>query len=240
MRSRDFFDELDPLANPAHDRNGHFHITLQPTQCYTGYMQITDFSNESFAAYFAGLLDGEGSIEIHPKECGTRIRIANTNRCVLVSICRRLGIGRVEQYRNRPAHHQPLYAFCVSNAHDCRTVLKITEPYLQIKTKRAAYALKVIGRMQERMDALDERNRQIIEAIKKGEMQCVIASRFGISQAMVSRIKCGHTWPCEIARLNAKKGLKKFVRPKDAIFRLHGDPLSSPCPQLAESVAQST
>lgn len=193
-------------------------------------MNIADFPDVAFAAYLAGFLDGEGSIEIHPQECGTRIRIANTFKPVLDGFHARLGIGRVEKY-HRPAgkNFQPLFAFSVSNAHDCRTVLTLTRPFLHVKAERADYALAVIERMQQRMNDLDARNREILAAINAGEMQKDIGRRFGISPSLVSRIKLGHTWPCEIARLNGRKGLKKGCRPKDMIFRLHGDPLSSPC-----------
>lgn len=74
------------------------------------------------------------------------------------------------------------------------------------------------------MQARDERNQKILALISKGVFQKDIAIEFGISQSLVSRIKSGHTWPTEIAKFNARRGLKKGIRPSDQIFRLHGDP----------------
>jgi hypothetical protein len=200
---------------------------------------MNNWTDETFAAYVAGFMDGEGSIEIHPQECGVRIRIANIYLPALSGIRERLGFGKVEAYK-RPAKFKQLYAYCCSNATDCRSLLVTVRPYLTVKAKRADYALEVIARMQARMDALDTRNRSVLEMINSGARQIDVARQFGVSQALISRIKSGHTWPCEIKQLNARRGLKKFIRPKDAIFRLHGEPLYSPADQQERSFPLAT
>lgn len=186
-------------------------------------MNTAQWSDDAFAGYVAGMLDGEGNIEIHPDECGIRVRIANTFRPALEAIANRLPYGTIEEYA-RKGNLRRLYNFRVSNAHDCRELLTLTRPYLIIKAAAADAALGVIAAMQARMDALDDRNRRVLAELSKGRLQREVAVDFGISQALVSRIKSGHLRPTEIARLNARQGLKKFIRPKDQIFRLHGDP----------------
>lgn len=186
-------------------------------------MEIAQYSQEAFTAYVAGMLDGEGYIEIDRRLNSIRIRIASTYLQVLHDIHQRMGIGNVHPYK-RPAHYRPLSVYTTTNAADSGTLLRMCRPYLQIKAARADEALEIIGRMQRRVDDLDARNRLILEAIAAGELQKDIGKRFDLSQTAVSRIKLGHTWQCEIDRLNARRGVKKGLKPSDAIFRLHGLP----------------
>lgn len=192
-----------------------------------------------FWSYVAGFMDGEGCIEIHPAEVGMRIRIANTHLPALEYIRDGVGFGSVQHYR-RSAKFRQLYAYAISNMTDCKRFLEKVRPFLIVKAARADYAMQIIGRAEERMADLDKRNASILEQVLAGRKQSDIAAEFGISQALVSRIKSGHTWPGEIARFNARRGLKKNIRPKDAVFRLHGDPMTSPCSQHEESFPLSS
>jgi hypothetical protein len=198
-------------------------------------MHIRDFSADTFAGYLAAFLDGEGCIEIQTNDCGVRLRLANTHRATLEGIHERLGYGRVEEYRRQAnAGYRPLYCFAVSSAPDVERFLLLTRPYIQIKAEKADRALAIIAAQRERMEALDARNRAVLNRVNGGAMQKDVAREFGISQSLVSRIKSGHLWPTEIAKFNARRGLKKGMRPSDQLFRLHGEP-----PQ-PESVDQST
>ena len=198
-------------------------------------MNIAGFSEDAFAGYVAALLDGEGSIEIHPKECGIRIRIANTFKPVLDAICERLGYGRVEAYPKRPT--LPLFAYRTSNAHDCRALLTFCRPFIQIKADRADRALQIISRMQDRADEVFARNREILAGLARGERQTVIALRVGVTQSYVSYVKTHGLVGSD--RLNPKRSLKARTRPSEALFTNHGLPLSSPCRPPSESSDQS-
>ena len=186
---------------------------------------MENWSHDAFWGYVAGFLDGEGCIEINKAECGIRVRLANTFRPTLDAIHARLGYGRIEEYR-RPASkdYRRLFCYAVSNAPDVEHFLLNTRPFASIKAEKADRALEIIAGQRARMEALDARNRAVLAEIAKGRMQRDIAVDFGISQALVSRIKVGHTWPTEIARFNARRGLKKGVKPSDQLFRLHGSP----------------
>lgn len=188
---------------------------------------MKNFSTDAFLGYLAGFLDGEGCIEINKDECGIRLRLANTHRPTLDAIHARLGYGRVEEYR-RPANknYRRLFCYAVSSAPDVERFLLSVRPYISIKAEKADLALEIIRRQRARMEALDQRNAAVLAALKSGRMQKDVAAEFNISQALVSRIKSGHTWPKEIERFNARRGLKKGIRPSDQVFRLHGLPPS--------------
>lgn len=188
---------------------------------------MQSWTDDAFAGYLAGFLDGEGCIEINPNECGIRLRLANTHRPTLDAIHNRLGYGRVEEYR-RPSNsnYKRLYCFAVSSAPDVERFLTLVRPMISIKADKADRALDIIRRQRERMADLDRRNAAVLAAVQSGRLQSEVAAEFGISQSLVSRIKAGHTWPKEIERFNARRGLKKGMRPSDQIFRLHGAPQS--------------
>ena len=186
---------------------------------------MENWSADAFNGYLAGFLDGEGCIEINKDECGIRLRLANTHRPTLDAMCRRLGFGRVEEYGGRAERgYKRLFCYAISSAPDVERFLLTVRPFMSIKAEKADYALSIIRRQRERMDELDGRNKAVLDAIAAGRMQKDIAAEFGISQSLVSRIKCGHTWPKEIERFNARRGLKKGMRPSDQVFRLHGLP----------------
>ncbi|MDG6938498.1 MAG: hypothetical protein JRN42_08200 [Nitrososphaerota archaeon] len=188
-------------------------------------MSMLSFGDDAFAGYLAGFLDSEGCIEISKEECGIRIRLANTHRPTLDAIHERLGFGRIEEYRRpQKSHYKRLFIYAVSNAPDVERFLRLVRPYVSIKAEKADRALAIIGIQRQRMEDLDERNRQVLALIDEGVLQKEIAKRFNISQSLVSRIKSGHTWPTEINRFNARRGLKKGMRPSDQVFRLHGEP----------------
>jgi hypothetical protein len=227
---------VQSTADPSHHRNRHQPVAIQRHSSYNILMDIKQFSDESFAGYLAGLLDGEGSIEIHPKECGVRVRIANTFKAVLDDIQSRLGYGRVQAYPKRPT--LPLFVLCTSNAHDSRALLTFCRPYMQIKATRADKALAVITAMQGRSDAVEARNRAILAAIDAGETQTSIAERFGVTQPFVSYVKSRKTHGIG-TRLNPRRSLKKGSPPSAELFTKHGQPLSDPCRPPSESAPQS-
>lgn len=171
------------------------------------------------AAYLAGFVDGEGCMYADRKACAVRVMVGNTNEAIIRWVHRTVGAGSVFQRKKTSTNRVPLFVWQVSNAHDCREVLNYIRPYLKIKWQEADEILQTVTEMQLRMDELDARNRNILAAIAGGQKQKDIAAQFGISQSLVSRIKVGHTWPCEIKKLNAKKGLKKWFRPCDQVFR---------------------
>lgn len=97
--------------------------------------------------YLAGILDGEGSIEIHrakgrsrvPYNYNVRVRISNTNRGLLCLVQPEYGgvIGK----RSRPGRRVD-YLLEISSRNAIR-LLKDTLPFLIVKRDQAALALKL-------------------------------------------------------------------------------------------------
>lgn len=183
------------------------------------------WSKAAFAGYLAGMLDGEGSIEIIG-DWSVRVRIANTYRPMLEAMRCRLGFGKVWQYA-RPKnkeHWKRLYVLEVSNATDLSTFFKLCNPFVHIKRDRLDQARTIVRRIMGEAAHLDRRNRAILQAISKGQEQKAIAAKFGVSPQLVSRVKKGHLWPSVISGHRARELSKRFPRGSDQSFRLHGAP----------------
>lgn len=106
------------------------------------------------AAYFAGFVDGEGTIGLYrarrrESKSGYRLQshlaVANTDMPVLEAIQRMCGNGRLVQTTN-PAkpHHKPGYLLRFS-PNQIRHVLPQLQPYLLIKGRQAEYVLEFLS-----------------------------------------------------------------------------------------------
>lgn len=181
------------------------------------------WSDDAFAGYLAGMIDGEGSIEV----LGTwsvRIRIANTVRPTLEAMKNRIGFGKVYQY-SRPKNKKwkPVYVLEFANAIDMKAIFEICGSFIHIKSEKYRQALAIVDRVLSEAGRIDDRNRKILKAIRSGQMQKQIAIDFGVSPQLISRIKSGHTWSSVIDGHRARALTKKFPRQKDQSFRLHNE-----------------
>lgn len=185
---------------------------------------MKSWSDEAFAGYLAAMIDGEGHIEII-SECSVRIRIANTVRPTLDAMVERLGFGRVIEYARPPsANVKRLFCLEVSNAIDARAVFNICGRYIHMKPDQMARAIAILDRVLAESGRIDARNRGILAAIARGEVQNQIARDYGVSPQLVSRIKRGHTWQSVIRGHQARALAKKFPKRCDQSIRLHGEP----------------
>lgn len=187
-------------------------------------MSMDKFSNDAFAGYLAGFLDGEGCIEINANKQGIRIRLANTHRPTLEGILARLQFGRIEDYRTKSSKrigHKPLYCYAVSNAPDVERLLVVCQPYLLIKAEKAAKAMGIIAKRKQLMAETDERNRTILARLAAGDEGKAIAADLIVSPQLISRVAKGYTWPTVVAQ---SKPHGRGIRSIDQSFRLHGQP----------------
>lgn len=179
------------------------------------------WSKAAFAGYLAAMIDGEGCIELI-SDYSVRIRIANTVEPTLRAIVGRVGFGRVIEYKRPPGRgYKRLFCAEWSNCADVTALFKLCGSYIHMKRDQMAAALAITSRVFGRVAATDKRNRSILRAIDSGEVQGVVARRFGVSPQLVSRIKSGHLWPSVIAERDGRKGTKRFPRTVDQSFRLH-------------------
>jgi len=177
-----------------------------------------------FAGYLAGLLDGEGCIEIQGTY-SVRIRIANTVKPTLDAVCARLGFGRIIEYARPPKlNYQRLFCYEVSNVRDVERFFDVCGDYVHMKVARRDEALLICAEVRKRVKLTDQRNHEILAAIATGEVQNHIARRFGVSPQLVSRIKKGHTWKSVITARSARSLARYNPRADDQVFRLHGTP----------------
>lgn len=106
------------------------------------------------AAYFAGFVDGEGTIGvIRARRSGNKVgyrlqpylAVANTDFAALERIQEMCGNGRLMQQTN-PAtpHHKPGYTIRLS-PDQIRHVLPQIRPYLLIKAKQADYLMEFLS-----------------------------------------------------------------------------------------------
>ena len=89
------------------------------------------------AAYFAGILDGEGTITFRGDR-SVRITIGNTSWPLMEWLCRYGGtIHAVKEIPNR----LPVWRWSISHRSDVIALLRVLEPYLLIKRDRAREAI---------------------------------------------------------------------------------------------------
>lgn len=94
------------------------------------------------AAYFAGILDGEGSIAIYPR--WVRVAIGNTDENLIEWL--RGFCGGVSANPSHPNRKQ-CWRWQIGNRVDCRWLLVQVLPYLIIKRARALEALAVLDKV---------------------------------------------------------------------------------------------
>jgi hypothetical protein len=102
------------------------------------------------AAYFAGIMDGEGSIMVLTKRdtCILKLSVSNTHRPLIAWLQEITGIGSiVTQRRASERHSECRYWQCYSEA--AESLLKQILPYLRIKRAQADLALSVQERLRD-------------------------------------------------------------------------------------------
>lgn len=175
---------------------------------------MKNFSEDSFLGYVAAFLDGEGSIIFNKVRGNSYIRclFTNTHEEVLISIQQRLGFGSIQKRKLRNGWKQ-CFVLCVSNFEDTERLLRLIRPYLIIKAEKADKALAIINQRTDVSRSYEERNKIILEEIKKGVPQVTIAARFGLSQQAISFVKLGHRWPSRKIDNGEKPSSPKIMSP---------------------------
>jgi len=122
---------------------------LQKINCrketyYKSMEEICNISsdNNTMYGYVAGIIDGEGSIEIHKNRSGfvPRITVTNTNDKLILYVKSILKFGSIIRRKNG-INRKDVYVLIISNPKEILEVLKIIYPYLKIKQDRAIIML---------------------------------------------------------------------------------------------------
>jgi hypothetical protein len=93
-------------------------------------------------AYFAGIVDGEGTIDFIKnknrcrKEVAPRLKVGNTDSRLINWLLAEIG-GRCYKYHPKNKRHKPCYEWFVSGVQNIRPLLCAVFPYLIIKQKKA-------------------------------------------------------------------------------------------------------
>ena len=94
-------------------------------------------------AYFAGILDGEGNVEVHYRHhntIGTRLTISNTSLEVMNWLLGNFD-GTVYARRSENSSRKTIYNWRISGE-KARDLLKLVLPYLVIKVEQAKLVLR--------------------------------------------------------------------------------------------------
>lgn len=103
-------------------------------------------------AYLAGLIDGDGcimaTIERHgEKKFGFRVRVSikitQKDQRLLVSLCRKYGIGNIKTNRQRT--EKLTFDWIILDRNDVRLILDLIEPYTKAKGQQVALARQILG-----------------------------------------------------------------------------------------------
>jgi hypothetical protein len=111
--------------------------------------------SDAEAGYIAGLIDGEGSLDIRRRKrqtvewLGPRVRVANTNLECLVWLVERLG-GNIYPTNTKRPNCQVCYHYELENAQVIKALLFRIAPFLIIKKEKAEMLTAFIATMPER------------------------------------------------------------------------------------------
>jgi hypothetical protein len=165
---------------------------------------------EVFNAYLAGFTDGEGYLGANQPE-GMRIILANCVPDVLRDIQARLGYGSIKSQKQRD-NWRERFTLDISNMCDAYNFLTRCRPYFQIKAVPADEMLRRIASCRAAHDAIIARNAAIVMRAEAGEMRKALATEYGVSPQLISRICKGHKWPSERSRTAKRRKRDKFGR----------------------------
>ena len=99
-------------------------------------------------AYLAGIVDGEGTIDIREKKGVYNIRIHNTSRELIEWLKNEFGglVTGDHDKRNRRFGYKKSYIWISSRAIDTFNLLKALYPFLIVKKERAKKGLEILSR----------------------------------------------------------------------------------------------
>ena len=152
-----------------------------------------DWTDERFAAWFAGFFDGEGCIHLPPKGIGVEVTVANTVEGVITGICERLQCGIITAVEFNEDRWKTKYHWRVRNYADAESVILVMYPHLVIKQAKADEALNRIRNSTGR--TIKGRNQKIIDLAKEGYDYNELAEQFRLSYRSIARICQGIITP---------------------------------------------
>jgi hypothetical protein len=162
----------------------------RPANLGDGIGYFLALPDHAFAAWLAGFFDGEGSVYLSTGQpTSIAVSIGNTNRDIVESIARRVGIGSIETRLQKSLNWNTTYIWRVRTFAGARTVLLLMRPYLTIKAEDADRALRRIAVYAEKRQRIETRNAEICALAATGKHTITaIAKRFGMHRSWVSMI----------------------------------------------------
>jgi hypothetical protein len=131
-------------------------------------------------SYFAGFLDGEGSILLIPPR--VRLYISNTNKDVLEKIKRFVGCGRVYHIKRNNEKWLPQYGWAIGNHKDVLRILENIENKLIVKRELCIKAIFYIKNKRWQRDYISKEELKKLVYLKSSRK---IAKKLGVSQFSV-------------------------------------------------------
>ena len=127
--------------------------------------------NEHEIAYLAGIVDGEGSINILAKpktrQIQLRLQVANTSTDLIDWLEEKCG-GKVYYHKMHSTYHKQRYDWVVTGK-EAKAVIKILLPLLIVKKRQATLALTfpILTPGLQHNDIIHETRSQIVAEMKE-------------------------------------------------------------------------
>lgn len=143
-------------------------------------MPSVDDLPETFWAYLAGIIDGEGTISVY--SIGAQLTIANTHLPLLVTIQEKLGCGSIQTLGMRGGRTSQAYKWgCYATG--LRRILPKILPYLIIKKPHAELMLEFLDPQFRRKTGTRVSNTEAVRrAGIKGQFKALNHRNFAIHQ----------------------------------------------------------
>lgn len=150
---------------------------------------FADWNDLQFSIWLGGFFDGEGTVYL-PKNPlgGVSVSIGNTNRDVIESIHRRLGVGHfsIEQPDNPKWNTK--FTWRVRRMDDVAKVLALLMPWVTLKSEAVSRGHQRLIEYRGRRSDVTERHRQILELSAEGLSHDAISAKVGRTRALVSAV----------------------------------------------------
>lgn len=146
-------------------------------ECYRNEKRLSSTLPETFFAWLAGMIDGEGCVGLYKSKRGTitcRLSIANTNLPSLICIADSIGSGYISAKNKDDPSEKVSYAYGLGDRRVLKAVLNKTLPYLKIKKPQAECLLQFLNTYTGEEDGLVEAT---ANTLKKLNLRGVVGGR---------------------------------------------------------------
>lgn len=155
---------------------------------HEGIDYFAGWPDRTFWPWLAGFFDGEGCIHLPKNHVGIDVSVSNTNRDLIESLHRHVGMGYIEEITFDQPGWNTKYSWRVRRYADARHVIIQMREWLTIKADAADAAMLRIAAVARRASETRGRHADVVRLSNTGMAQKDIAEQLNLNRGTVSVI----------------------------------------------------